>query len=202
MACRPHARVAPPNLLRRTWGTNRPSKELLSVAALARWCYRHRLVVLLLWVGALFGVGFTASAAGTNYANVFSLPDTDSKSAYDLMEKAFPSTSGDTDTVVWKVDDGTVRDQTVQDRIRPALDKIAKMSGVGEVTSPYAGARGAAQISRDGKIAYAQLTFAQRANEVPKDLVQNVMDTAQGAERSGLQVELGGQAIQRVQEPP
>jgi RND superfamily putative drug exporter len=174
----------------------------LSVAALARWCYRHRLVVLLLWVGALFGLGFSASTAGTNYANVFSLPDTDSKSAYDLMEKAFPNSSGDTDTVVWKVDSGSVRDQSVQSRIQPVLDKIAKMKGVGGVTGPYTSARGAAQISGDGRIAYAQLTFAQRANEVPKDLVQNVVDTAQGAERSGLHVELGGQAIQRIQQPP
>ncbi|MFG2786868.1 MMPL family transporter [Streptomyces sp. NPDC048419] len=169
---------------------------------MARWCYRHRLVVLFLWVGALFGVGFSASAAGTNYANVFSLPDTDSKSAYDLMQKAFPSTSGDTDTVVWKVDGGSVKDQAVRTRIQPALDKIAKMPGVGAVTSPYAGTQGAAQISGDGKIAYAQLTFAKRANEVPKDLVQNVVDTARNAERGGLRVELGGQAIQRIQEPP
>ncbi|MFE1834806.1 MMPL family transporter [Streptomyces sviceus] len=168
---------------------------------MARWCYRHRLVVLLLWVGALFGLGFSASTAGTNYANVFSLPDTDSKSAYDLMEKAFPNTSGDTDTVVWKVDEGSVRDQAVRDRIRPVLDDIAKMPGVGAVASPY-DARGAAQVSRDGTIAYAQVTFAKRANEVPKELVQDVVDTAQGADRAGLQVELGGQAIQRVQEPP
>src|SRR4051812_36640075 len=202
MACRPPARAAPPNLLRRTWGTNRPSKELLSVAALARWCYRHRLVVLLLWVGALFGLGFSASTAGTDYANVFSLPNTDSKRAYDLMEKAFPESAGDTDTVVWKVGSGTVRDQAVRSRIQPALDRIAGMKGVGDVTGPYTGARGAAQISRDGRIAYAQITFTERANAVPKDLVQKVVDTAQGAERSGLQVELGGQAIQRVQEPP
>jgi putative drug exporter of the RND superfamily len=182
---------------------DRPTTDegALSVATLARWCYRHRLVVLLLWVGALFGLGFSASTAGTNYANVFSLPDTDSKSAYDLMEKAFPDTSGDTDTVVWKVDDGSVKDRAVRDRIQPALDKIAKMPGVGAVTSPY-GSQGAAQISKDGTIAYAQLTFAQRANEVPKDLVQNVVDTARDAQRGGLQVELGGQAIQRVQEPP
>ncbi|WP_181805547.1 MMPL family transporter [Streptomyces shenzhenensis] len=169
---------------------------------MARWCYRHRLVVLLLWVGALVGVGFSASAAGTNYANVFSLPDTDSKTAYDLMEKAFPTTSGDTDTVVWKAGSGSVRDKAVQDRIGPALDEIAKLPGVGAVTSPYAGARGAAQISKDGTIAYAQLTFTKRANEIPKEQVQKVLDTARAAERPGLQVEVGGQAIQRVQEPP
>jgi len=174
----------------------------LSVATLARWCYRHRLVVLLLWVGALFGLGLAASTAGTDYANVFSLPNTDSKRAYDLMEKAFPDSAGDTDTVVWKVDEGTVRDQSVRSRIQPALEEIRKMKGVGDVTSPYAGDRGAAQISSNGRIAYAQITFAEQANAVPKELVQDVVDTAHDAERAGLQVELGGQAIQRVQEPP
>ncbi|WP_328484537.1 MMPL family transporter [Streptomyces sp. NBC_00377] len=167
---------------------------------MARWCYRHRLVVLLLWVGALFGLGFSASTAGTDYANVFSLPDTDSKKAYDLMEKAFPARAGDTDTVVWKVDRGSVRDQEVPARIQPALDKIAKMKGVGGVTGPYTG--GAAQISGDGRIAYAQITFTEQANAVPKELVQDVVDTARGAARDGLEVEVGGQAVQRVQEPP
>ncbi|MGW3949994.1 MMPL family transporter [Streptomyces sp. NPDC004752] len=169
---------------------------------MARWCFRHRLVVLLLWVGALGGLGFTASTAGTDYANVFALPDTDSKRAYDLMEKAFPETSGDTDTVVWKVDSGTVRDQDVRSRIEPALKKIAGMDGIGAVTGPYTGERGAAQVSHDRRIAYAQITFTERADSAPKELVQDVVDIAQGAERGGLQVELGGQAIQRVQQPP
>ncbi|PAZ16153.1 hypothetical protein CLM62_09615 [Streptomyces sp. SA15] len=168
---------------------------------MARWCYRHRLVVLLLWVGALFGLGAASSTAGTNYAEVFSLPDTDSKRAYDQMKKAFPERAGDTDTVVWKVEEGSVRDASVRSRIEPALRDIGGMKGVGEVASPY-GARGAAQISEDGRIAYAQVTFAEQADAVPKDLVQDVVDTAQDAEGDGLQVELGGQAITRVEEPP
>ncbi|MBE8474311.1 MMPL family transporter [Streptomyces justiciae] len=168
---------------------------------MARWCYRHRLVVLFLWVGALFGLGAAGSAAGTDYANVFSLPDTDSKTAYDLMTKAFPQSAGDTDTVVWKVEEGSVRDESVRSRIEPALKDIAAMKGVGEVSDPYA-AQGAAQISEDGRIAYAQVTFAEQANAVPKELIEDVVDTAQAAERDGLQVELGGQAIARTQEPP
>ncbi|MFI1357086.1 MMPL family transporter [Streptomyces sp. NPDC020898] len=168
---------------------------------MARWCYRHRLVVLLLWVGGVFGLGFAGSAAGTDYANTFSLPNTDSTRAYDLMEKAFPQTSGDTDTVVWKVDEGTVGDESVRSRIEPKLAEIGKMAGVGEVTSPYASG-GAAQISENGRIAYAQITFTEQANSVPKETVEDVVDTAQAAERDGLQVELGGQAITRTQEPP
>ncbi|MEV7995181.1 MMPL family transporter, partial [Streptomyces sp. NPDC086077] len=169
---------------------------------MARWCYQHRLVVLVLWAGALFGLGFTATTAGTDYANVFSLPNTDSKRAYDLMEKAFPESAGDTDTVVWKVDEGTVRDEEVRSRIEPALARIGAMDGVGEVTGPYAGERGAAQISRDGRIAYAQVTFTEQANAVPMELIEDVVDTAQAAQRDGLQVELGGQAVARTQEPP
>ncbi|MBD0839261.1 MMPL family transporter [Streptomyces sp. TRM68416] len=161
---------------------------------MARWCYRHRLVVLLLWVGALFGLGFGGSAAGTDYANVFSLPDTDSKRAYDLMERAFPERAGDTDTVVWKVDEGSVRDAAVQSRIEPALAEIGRMDGVGEVTEP--------RVSENGRIAYAEITFKEQANAIEKGLIEDVVDTAQAAEQSGLQVELGGQAIARTQEPP
>ncbi len=138
--------------------------------------------------------------AGTDYSNVFSLPDTDSKTAYDLMAKAFPESAGDTDTIVWKTGEGSVRDAAVRSRIEPALKDIAALKGVGEVTGPYGKAPG--QISRDGTIAFAQVTFTEQANEVPKELVQDVVDRAQAVERGGLQVELGGQAITRVQEPP
>ncbi|MFI6880128.1 MMPL family transporter [Streptomyces sp. NPDC050400] len=167
---------------------------------MARWCFRHRIVVLVLWLGALFGLGAGGTVAGTDYSNVFSLPDTDSKTAYDLMAKAFPESAGDTDTIVWKTGEGSVRDAAVRSRIEPALKDIAALKGVGEVTGPYGKAPG--QISRDGTIAFAQVTFTEQANEVPKELVQDVVDRAQAAERSGLQVELGGQAITRVQEPP
>ncbi|MCQ4209841.1 MMPL family transporter [Streptomyces longispororuber] len=167
---------------------------------MARWCFRHRIVVLVLWLGALFGLGAGGTVAGTDYSNVFSLPDTDSKTAYDLMAKAFPESAGDTDTIVWKTGEGSVRDAAVRSRIEPALKDITALKGVGEVTGPYGKAPG--QISRDGTIAFAQVTFTEQANEVPKELVQDVVDRAQAAERSGLQVELGGQAITRVQEPP
>lgn len=164
------------------------------MAALARWCYRHRLVVLLLWVGALVGLGAGGTALGANYSNVFSLPDTDSTRAYDLMNKAFPQASGDTDTVVWRTTSGTVSDATVRSRIDPALKSIAGMEGVGQVSAPVA--------SADGRTAYAQITFAERADSVPKDLVQDVVDTAHDAAGAGLKVELGGQAITRIQESP
>ncbi|MCM2389346.1 MMPL family transporter [Streptomyces albipurpureus] len=168
---------------------------------MARWCYRHRLVVVMVWLGALLGLGAAGSAAGTNYSNVFSLPDTDSKHAFDLLVKAFPERSGDQNTLVWRVSDGSVRDAPVRQRMEPALREIAGLAGVGEVVSPYA-PQGAAQISEDGRTAYAQITFAEQADAVPKPLVEDVVDITEGLAGDGVQAEIGGQAIVRIQEPP
>src|SRR5690606_40246611 len=88
--------------------------------------------------------------------------------------------AGDTDTVVWKVDEGSVRDDAVRSRIEPALREISGMEGVGDVTGPYE-EQGRTQIARDGRIAYAQVTFTEQADALPKDLVQDVVDTARGA---------------------
>ncbi|MFI6287207.1 MMPL family transporter [Streptomyces sp. NPDC051018] len=168
--------------------------------AWARWCYRRKWAVLLLWVGALFGLGAAASVAGTNYSSIFSLPDTDSRRATELMTEAFPETSGDENTVVWRASDGTVRDGAVKDRLEEALEKIAAMKGVGEVTSPYS-PQGAAQISEDGRIAYARVVFTEQADAISKDLVEDVVKAAEEARGDGVQVELGGQAIVFASEP-
>ncbi|NGN68643.1 MMPL family transporter, partial [Streptomyces sp. A7024] len=171
------------------------------MAGIARFCFRHRYVVLVLWVCALLGAVLASQAAGSKYANDFELPGTESSHAVEVLEREFPSASGDTDTVVWRADD--VRAPEVRDRMEQALAAVAKVDQVGEVTSPYTKA-GAAQISKDGEIAYAQVTFTKHAFEVEKPNVEKVIDTAQAAadDVEGLDVELGGQAIQQTQEPP
>ncbi|WP_282792733.1 MMPL family transporter [Streptomyces sp. CC224B] len=173
------------------------------MAAWARWCFRHPLVVLVLWAGALCGLGAVGGTAGADYAHAFSSRGSDSERARELMAEAFPERGGDTDTLVWKTATGSVRDAAVRDRIEPALAGIAALEGVGEVAGPYApGPDAAARISRDGRIAYARVTFARPAGQLPESLVQDVVDTALRAETPGLRVEMGGPAAARTQEPP
>ncbi|MFJ8231603.1 MMPL family transporter [Streptomyces sp. NPDC094448] len=169
--------------------------------SLARWCYRHRLVVLVLWVVALLGPGVLSSVKGSDYTNDFSLPDTDSRRAYDLMVSAFPHASGDPTTIVWRTDEGSARDPAVREKLEPALAEIAGMEGVGRVVSPYTPA-GAGAISADGRSAYATVVFTERAEQVPKELVEAVMERAEDARGDGLRVELGGQPIVHAAGPP
>jgi RND superfamily putative drug exporter len=64
------------------------------LSTLARWCFRHRFVVALLWVALLAGLGLAASQAGTKSRDRFSLPGTESTKALDLLEDTMPGRSG------------------------------------------------------------------------------------------------------------
>ncbi|GAB2598725.1 MMPL family transporter [Streptomyces capparidis] len=171
------------------------------MAALARWCFRRKWVVILLWLLAMVGLGGASGALGDRYSNAFELPGTESSTALDLMEKAFPAQSGESDRVVWQVEDGTVRDAEVRREMTAALDKIKALPDVGEIASPYA-KENATQISKDGRTAYATVTWTLRGNELTADQMKEFVDVAQEPAKDGLKVEVGGTAVQLTEEPP
>ncbi|MFD9882220.1 MMPL family transporter [Streptomyces alboflavus] len=165
------------------------------MAALARWCVRHRLVAVLLWLLALGGTAAAAAAVGSAYSNNYEVPGTESDRATKLLGKGFPDLGGDSDTVVWHTGaDQKVRSAAVEQTMTETLDRIAELPGVASVTSPYAD-RGAAQISADGRTAYATVTFRDQIDSVDRADAQAVVDTAKAAESEGLDIELGGGAI-------
>src|ERR1044072_716573 len=54
------------------------------VAALARWCVRHRLVAVLLWLLPFAGATAGAAVAGSAYSNDYATPGTESSRATQL----------------------------------------------------------------------------------------------------------------------
>ncbi|MFC8366330.1 MMPL family transporter [Streptomyces griseorubiginosus] len=164
------------------------------MAALARWCVRRRLVVVLLWLLALGGVSAAAAVTGSAYSNDYEVPGTESGRATQLLREGFPQLGGDSDTVVWHVDSGSVRDADVEQTMTTTLEKIADLPGVASVVSPYDSA-GSGLISADGHTAYADVTFSHSAEDIDKSQARAVVDTAKDAEADGLQVELGGSAV-------
>src|SRR5690242_6563553 len=172
------------------------------MARLARWCFHHRYAVIVAWIVALVALGGVNAAAGNGYNDSFSLPGTDSSKALDLLKKSFPGQSGDADTIVWRVSSGSVRDAAVRDRVAPMLDRVGHAGHVTHVTSPYE-PDGAAQISKDGRTAYATVTFDGQAQDLPKPAVKHVVDLSTTARADGLKVEMGGNAVgQALEKPP
>ncbi|WP_329023583.1 MMPL family transporter [Streptomyces sp. NBC_00690] len=170
------------------------------MAAIARWCIRHRLVTVLLWALACVGVAAAAGTTGTAYSNNYEVPGTESGRAAELLAEGFPHQSGDGGTIVWHTNEGSVRDADVQQKMSGMLDSVAALHSVADVSGPYEPA-GAAQISPDGRTAYASLTFEQGLGDVPDAHVQSVIDTAQAARSDGVQVELGGTAVGPMEAP-
>jgi RND superfamily putative drug exporter len=170
-----------------------------TVARVARWTADHRRAVVVGWIVALL-VGLVVSGAvGSRYTTSFSLGNTESQRATDLLARDFPAQAGDDDAIVLRARHGRVTDAAIRARVQPVLARIARLPHVTGVAGPYG--RGAAQrISRDGRIAFATVTFDRTANDLEKADVQRVISAAEGARTEQLQVELGGQAIQQAQE--
>ena len=171
------------------------------MAAIARWCIKHRLVAVLLWLVALGGVGTAAVVAGSAYSNDYEVPGTESGRATALLERGFHGLGGDSDTIVWHTDKGSVRADAVEQRMTAMLGKVADLPGVAAVTSPYGDTRG--QVSEDGHTAYATVTFREQTDDIPEAQARAVVDTAKAAanDAEGLQVELGGSAVALTEAP-
>jgi putative drug exporter of the RND superfamily len=169
------------------------------MSAIARWCFRHRFAVIAAWVLVLVGLAALSQAVKSDYNNSFSLPGTSSTTAQQLLAMTIPAQAGDADTIVWQVSHGTVHDATVVTRMSRVLNQITTMPEVSAVVSPY-GPRGTAQISRDGRTAYATVDFAKQSGNLARADITRVVHAAEVARAPGLNVQLGGQAIEQTEQ--
>jgi RND superfamily putative drug exporter len=164
---------------------------------LTRWTMAHRRIVAVGWIVAAVAVLAISSSVGTRKANNFSLPNTGSQRATDLLTSRFPAQAGDADQIVFHARTGKLGDPAIRGAVTAAIDRVSKLPHVAAVVSPYTS--GSRAISPTGTIGFAMVTFDKRANELPKAAVQRVSSTAQSVRSPALQVELGGQAIEQAQ---
>ena len=61
------------------------------MSKLARFCIRHRRLVLVFWVVLLVGVGALGKAFPAVYSNTIKLPGSQSQKAADLLTASFPA---------------------------------------------------------------------------------------------------------------
>jgi RND superfamily putative drug exporter len=167
---------------------------------LARWSTTHRLYVVIGWIVLIFAINALAQSAGTEYSNNFTLPNSDAQRAADLLQHSFPTQAGDRDQIVFRVSNGTVLDPAVRRHMEATFTQIEHLPHVAGVVSPYEGAAAGKAISADRKIAFATVVFNEKANLLPESAPERVVKTAQAARQPGLQVELGGQAIEATEQ--
>jgi RND superfamily putative drug exporter len=164
--------------------------------ALATWCVRHRVIVLLLWLTTLVGTILISNSVGTAYSNSFSLPNTESTKALNLLQSAAPKVAGDREQIVFHTTNGAlVTDPSVEAAITTMLNEVKGVQHVSNITSPY-GPEGSAQISADGRTGFATVTFDTQGQNISTSLAKHFVATAQKASGPGLQVAVAGQVAE------
>jgi RND superfamily putative drug exporter len=174
-----------------------PQKEVRArpgpLGRLAGLAYRRRGRVLLAWLAA-FAIAFGVSAAfGGDFTADYSAPGSDSKAAQDLLAERFPARAGDTVDVVVHAD-GPVTDPGVRGEVTALLGELGGLPHVAAVEDPYA-TPGA--VSTDGRTLLARLNLdVANPVDMPVADTERLLAAADEAARPGLDVALGGQAIQ------
>jgi len=167
--------------------------------SLATWCVRHRVIVLLLWAVALVGMTVISQSVGTAYSNSFTLPNTESTQALKLLQSSEPGLAGDREQIVFHTTDGSlVTDPHVMATVETMLGKVKQVPGVSVISSPYTEPYGATQISKDGRTAFATVTFDKLSQNIPNSVAKQLVSTAQTAGGPGLQVAVAGQLAEQA----
>jgi RND superfamily putative drug exporter len=161
---------------------------------LAAWCYRRRKSVVVLWIVALVAISMLGSSVGSTYSQGFSLKDTESQRATQLLESRFPARAGDEGQVVF-AHTGGVDDAAVQARMEQLFRDVEAVPHVTTVVSPYS-ADGANQVAKGGDIAYATIQFDRTASKIPDSTITEIRHLAHDANGDGIRVDLGGRMFQ------
>ena len=166
--------------------------------ALATWCVRHRRAVVLIWLLVLVTVTALSRSVGSAYTNNFSLPNTESTKALNLLQAASPKVAGDREQIVFHTTGGArVTDPAIQQRVDAVLADIKHIPDVSSVGSPY-GLAEVTQVSADRTTAFANVTFDKLAQNVPVPVAKQFVATAQRGDGQGLEVAVAGQLAEEA----
>ena len=164
------------------------------MTSLARWAFRHRRIVLGLWIALLLGLGVVNGTVGAAYKDDFKLPATESKQALDILQRDFPAASGQSGQIVVHAKTGTLRDPQLASQVGAMFERVSKLPHVVSVQG-YTSPQGARQLTPDGTIGYATVTFDSSEGQVPAAQAKAVTDVIGAAETPQLQTEAGGQVF-------
>ena len=170
---------------------------------MARWCFRHRVIVVACWVLMLVLLVGVTKKAGKSYADGFSLPGTDSAHAQQLLARGGKDAGSGDDTIVIHADGANrlVTDPAIEADVQQALAKAATVPFVGSIRGPFA-AGDRAQVSLDKRTAYAAVSFTKSDQSLTKADITPLVSSASALRADGLQVEFGGGGFQTLKGSP
>jgi len=159
---------------------------------LADVAHKRRWLVVAIWLFAIVSVGGAAKSAGSAFSSSFDLPDTESARVQEILAKEFPAQRGDSSQIVIETT-GKLTSPDNQATIERLMAEVAKSPIVESIDSPF-DPRSAA-LNAEENIGFATVHFNDRAQELPKEEIKNVVDVAQSFESTSMEINLSGAVI-------
>jgi len=159
---------------------------------LARWCFTHGAWVVAAWIAVLAGVNVAASAVGSAFSAEFTIPASESARGLEILDEAFPGAGGAFGGSIVVKSDGPVDRPDVRAPLEDLLARVDGIDGVG-IVSPFSPI-GAAQVSPDRTIAFAEVTLASTIDQTAAAEIGAEI-AAMLPEIPGTVLEVGGQAL-------
>ncbi|MFH9654000.1 MMPL family transporter [Streptomyces anulatus] len=163
---------------------------------LGRLTFRRRRFVALIWVALLAVAGIGAATAPAATSSSFSIPGTEAQRAFDLLEQRNPGTSADgaTARVVFKAPEGEkVTDPANKSEITGIVKGLETGSKqIASVADPFA----TQAVSQNGSTAYISVSYQVSSMELTDATRESLEDAGKDAQKSGMKVEIGGDALQ------
>jgi putative drug exporter of the RND superfamily len=163
----------------------------LLLARLARTLTSHWKRSLLAAIAVIVLLG-AAAGAGGQAADDFSIPGTESQQALDLFKEHSPAFAGADSTLVFSVEDGTLREPERREAIEGALEQVRGLDHIEQVDDPFA--KGGS-ISENGRIAAADVRYDVEPVDIEKEDGEALEEAARTAEDGGVDVSMRGIVI-------
>ncbi|MDI3240599.1 MMPL family transporter [Arthrobacter sp. AL08] len=168
---------------------------------LGKFSYRHRWLVISVWLAVLVAVGGAAAAFHGTLSNNFQIPGTETQQMADKLKNELPSSSGGSASVVFEANDAQFS-QAGKEAVTAALAKLKTLPDVQGTVDPFATqaqldkagtdlAAGQEQ-SAAGKARLEQSAAELAAGKAKLDAAEQQM-TAAGMAPAAIEAQLGQQ---------
>jgi RND superfamily putative drug exporter len=151
--------------------------------------------VLAAWALALVAAFALSAAFGGEFETDASTPGSDSARAQGLLAERFPAQAGETIQVAVRA--GDVTNPGVRADVEALLGELGRRPHVTAVADPYA-TEGSVAPDRRTLVARVYLDVVN-PNDMPVEDTRSMLATAKAAERDGLEIALGGRAVQSAE---
>ncbi|MCU1539823.1 MAG: transporter [Arthrobacter sp.] len=168
---------------------------------LGKFSYRHRWLVISLWLAVMVAVGGAAAAFHGTLSNNFQIPGTETQQMANKLKKELPASSGGSAGIVFEAD-GTEFSQAGKDAVSAALTKLKTLPDVQGTVDPFAtqaqlDAAAAELDAAQQQAAAGQAQLTQAAGELAAGRTQleaaEQQMTAAGLSAAAIEARLGQQ---------